>query len=469
MTRETDEGDATEGDATGGRQRGRPHEPVVFSQVARLELDQLLEQLVDRAQDVLATQGRLRGLLAATQAIAQDVSPTALLRTVVEAACELVGARYGALGVIGPRDELAEFVTVGLDEASEQRIGDRPRGRGILGLLIAEPTAVRLADIGAHDRSVGFPPHHPPMRTFVGVPIKMRDRVFGNLYLAEKAGGLDFTADDQQVLTSLASAAAVSIENAQLLSDAQRRQRWLSASARVSHELLRGGADPLPLVATLARDAADADLATIAVDSEDDADSLVVAAADGVGSDEVGGQRVPRQDSNPGRALLEDRDLIIDEIPEAPRGDPAVEVSTGPALIVRLDHDEHSRGALVLRRRAGRTPFTENELEMAADFARQAALALQMSRAQTERQRARMVEDRDLIAQDLQQDVIGSIFSVGMGLQAVSGRHPELADELEQLVQSLDSSMSALRRSIYMLYDDKPATPPPGSSGAGPG
>ena len=159
---------------------------------------------------------RLRGLLDAVVTIGSDLSLPDVLRRIVESACRLSGARYGALGVVGAERRLSQFITVGLTDEERARIGDLPQGRGVLGLLIEEPHAVRLHDLAASSSSYGFPANHPPMSTFLGVPVHVRGTVFGNLYLTEKAGGADFTADDEEVVTALAVAAGVAIDNARL-------------------------------------------------------------------------------------------------------------------------------------------------------------------------------------------------------------------------------------------------------------
>ena len=147
----------------------------------------------------------------------RDFELPALLRHVVEEACSITGARYGALGVLNDRrDALAEFITVGLGEDEEQRIGARPTGRGVLGLLITNPKPLRLADLGSHPDSFGFPPNHPAMTSFLGVPLKVRDEVYGNLYLTNKLGWSEFTGDDEGLVGVLALAAGIAIENARL-------------------------------------------------------------------------------------------------------------------------------------------------------------------------------------------------------------------------------------------------------------
>ena len=162
---------------------------------------------------------RLHALLGAVLLVETDLSLPVLLRRIVEAACTLVRARYGALGVLDDAGKgLSQFVNVGLDQEAVDAIGHLPEGHGILGLLIVEPEPLRLADLTTHPESYGFPAHHPSMKTFLGVPIRVRNQVFGNLYLTEKAGGEEFTTEDEELVRTLATAAGIAIENARLQS-----------------------------------------------------------------------------------------------------------------------------------------------------------------------------------------------------------------------------------------------------------
>src|SRR5215475_7193767 len=206
----------------------------------QLRLDDLLAELQSRLEVVLATRDRMRGLLEAVVAIGSGLELEGMLRRIVEAAVDLVDARYGALGVIGEDQRLLEFIPVGLGTEEISEIHHWPEGRGLLGLLIREPRPLRLADIGAHRESSGFPAGHPAMRSFVGVPVRVRDRVFGNLYLTEKRGGGEFTEDDEALLTALGAAAGVAVENARLYDEATRQQRWLRASSELTIALLSG-------------------------------------------------------------------------------------------------------------------------------------------------------------------------------------------------------------------------------------
>src|SRR5204863_1844103 len=200
---------------------------------------------------------RLRALLDAVLTVGSDLDLRAVLHRIVESAASLVDARYGALGVLDESGtKLAEFITVGMSEEQRHHIGDLPQGKGILGLLIVDPKPLRLPDLGEHPDSYGFPPNHPPMHSFLGVPIRVRDEVFGNLYLTEKQGAAEFTADDEELVQALAAAAAAAVENATLLSESRRRQVWQSALTEITTGLLAGD-DPDATLRQLVRRAMD--------------------------------------------------------------------------------------------------------------------------------------------------------------------------------------------------------------------
>jgi hypothetical protein len=239
---------------------------LAFPDVPRLELEQLLVQLVDRAGDVLATQGRLRGLLRANALVAGDLSLPVLLRQIVSAARDLLGARYAALGVLGRDGELEQFVHAGMDDAQVAAIGDLPRGRGVLGLLISAPDPIRLASLSAHPAAAGFPPGHPPMGSFLGVPVRIGEEVFGNLYLTERTAGGEFSADDEELAIALAAAAGAAIANARRYAESEQRRRWLDASAQLTPLLLADNRERShALISGHAAIAADADFAVLTV------------------------------------------------------------------------------------------------------------------------------------------------------------------------------------------------------------
>jgi signal transduction histidine kinase len=447
-------GDANQPAAGQHSQPGREADPsMTFPQVARLELDELLAQLVDRAQEVMNTQGRLRGLLAATQAISSDLSLPVLLRRIVESACDLVGAQYGALGVIG-RGGLQQFITVGVSQDVADTIGHRPQGRGLLGLLIAEPHALRLADLHEHPASVGFPVGHPPMRSFLGAPVRVRGKAYGNIYLAEKLDGAPFSSDDEELLVTLAAAAGVAIDNARLFEASQQRQRWLEAAAELSGRVLSGADAPLDRIAEAARRVGDADLATVLVPIPGDPTSLRVAAAEGVGAVEIVGQQVPRSQSLAGLALSEGRDIVADEEEVRARTWLPEVMPHGPALAVRLSAGGHARiGVLTLRRGENRDEFSATELEMAAAFAGYASLAVQLNESDRQSRRLLLLEDRERIARDLHDLVIQRLFAAGLSAQGLAMRSPddETATRLGKLTDDLDETVRIIRGAIFEL------------------
>lgn len=415
-----------------------------FPAVARLELDQLLEQLIERAQDVLGTQGRLRGLLAATRAISSDLDLPVLLRRITQAACDLLGARYGALGVIGSDGTLSEFITVGVDEATAAGTGPLPQGAGILGQLIRHPEPLRLADLGAHPAAVGLPPGHPPMGTFLGVPVRVRDQVFGNLYLTEKSAAgrpVEFSAEDEELLVALASAAGVAIDNARLFDVAERRQRWLRASADIVRDLLAEDAPALSLVARRALVAAGADLAAVLAPDPRAPERVQVVAADGEGADALLGTTWPRE-----------------RFPEGGVPDPAAG-PRGPAMLVRIPAPESEPPGLVwLARRAPGRDFEEEDRVMAADFAGHVSLAMELGRAQQNRRTIALLDERDRIARDLHDHVIQQLFASGLRMSALAARSPDPAtgEALRGLIASGDETIRTIRATIFQLRSPVP-------------
>ena len=314
-------------------------------------VDELLRSFVVRPEELLQSKERMAGLLEAVVALAEDLSLDAVLERVVESACRLLHARFGALGVIGGDHALSHFITVGIDGELARRIGPLPTGHGVLGLLISDPRPLRLHDLREHPESYGFPADHPPMQSFLGVPVRVRDVVFGNLYLTEKEGGDDFTAEDEALAVALAAAAGVAIENARLYDDTRRRARWLEASMDVSGLMLStdrdftsGGLDP---IAGRALQESASDLAL-----------LVAPAADGRGHVVIGvaGARGP---AFSGRSLRLESELLegVLEGGEPVLFDDASEVVgevdagvTGPLLAVALSTQGAHHGLLLLAR-----------------------------------------------------------------------------------------------------------------------
>ena len=423
------------------------------SDAPRLRLDELLSQLIDRAQEALQTQERLRALLLANRSIVGDLDLPVVLRRIVEAATELVGAQYGALGVIAPdASGLEAFVYVGMDEDAVRRIGHLPEGKGLLGALIDDPWPIRLDHMLDDPRAAGFPEGHPPMESFLGVPVRVRDEVFGNLYLSNAASG-HFSEDDETVMQSLAATAGVAIENARLFDQARRRQDWLQASAEITrHSLLtRPDAAGQEIVDVVHR-LAEADIALLA---EPDGESLTIVAAAGEAAERLSGQVFPLAGTASQEVLSTGRPALVADAAArevdgayAPRT-----LSTGPAMLVPLVGAGGVRGVLIAGRNRGRRRYTDDDLEMAETFATHTSLALELSEARQDQQRMALMEDRARIARDLHDHVIQQLFAAGMTVQGVMAGmgDDKRAQILDKVVDTLDDAVKQVRTSIFQL------------------
>jgi signal transduction histidine kinase len=422
-----------------------------------LQLDDLLAELQGRLQAVLATRDRMHGLLEAVVAIGSGLDLESTLRHIVEAAVGLVDATYGALGVIGEGKSLAEFIPVGLSQEEIGRIHHWPEGRGLLGLLIDDPRSLRLRDIAAHAESSGFPDGHPPMSSFLGVPVRVRDEVFGNLYLTNKRGGAEFTEDDEAVLVALGAAAGVAVENARLYEAARRQQRWIQASAEVTTRLLSGDepGEVLTDVTRQARELSGADLAVLAVPDEDGR-LLTVRFADGDGAEATRGLILPVAQSLSGNVLttgepLGSADFANDErAAQAARGAMS---QIGPAIVFPLGAPGNVRGVLTVGRRHGAPPFPQSQADVVASFAAQAGVALELAATRAEAERLSLYEDRDRIARDLHDLVIQRLYATGMSLEGTIPMitRPEVASRVTSAVDAMDETIKDIRATIFEL------------------
>jgi signal transduction histidine kinase len=421
-----------------------------LSPLSRVRLDELLQEMLDRVGEVVTSRERLRALLDAVVGIGSDLDLRSTLRRIVEAACQLVGARYGALGVIGPDRLLSDFIIHGIDAETHARIGDLPHGRGVLGLLISDPRPLRMRDITKHPRSYGFPPHHPPMRSFLGVPVRTRDHIFGNLYLAEKRDADEFSQDDEEIVVALAAAAGAAIDNARLFALAQRRERWLAAAAEITGVLLGPvrRTEALRLIARRAREVAGADLVLVLLYDEQNA-RYTIEAADGADprAAELAGRRVP-VDSDQAELFCGEKYGLIDNLRDAAEWPGPV--PDGPAIAAPLAGSDSLHGVLIVA-----TPGdgTDEDASLLSLFAGQASLALERARAQQERELLAVLEDRERIARDLHDVVIQRLFATGMQLQSVAlqAARPEVAQRLNAAVDDLDATIRDIRRSIFEL------------------
>ncbi|MFI6408666.1 GAF domain-containing protein [Streptomyces sp. NPDC050548] len=431
-------------------------EPTRPDAVPRLRLDGLLEDIQAQVRLVRGTQGRLHGLLEAVLSVGRELDLSQVLRHITEAAVVLVDAEYGALGVIGPDQRLAQFLTVGVSETEQARIGALPAGHGMLGELISHPRPLRLTELSHHAASCGFPAHHPPMHSFLGVPVSVRGEVFGNLYLTEKRGGAQFDSEDEAVLSTLAAAAGVAIDNARLYAEAQVRERWMAAGAELTRGLLSGTPETkvLELMLTRAQDITSADLGVVDLVTPGSLELRGVLAL-GEGAAPHRGVRLPREGTLSGAALAAGQLITTSDVDCDPRVTHRPErwKGLGPAVAVPMSTSDGDRGVLVLARATGRPPFTQAEIVPLPGFAGQAALALELADKRRAAEQVSLLEDRDRIARDLHDLAIQRLFATGMTLQSAHRyvEHPEATARINRAVDDLDTTIKIIRSTIFGL------------------
>jgi signal transduction histidine kinase len=389
------------------------------------------------------SQERTQRLVEAGLVLSSELSLPAVLQRIVELAAEITGARYGALGVLGPDGVITQFVTTGVTAEERAAIGHIPVGRGILGVLIADAVPLRLRDLAEDPRSVGFPPNHPPMRSFLGAPVAARGQVFGNLYLTEKQAAEEFDADDQRALEVLAAQAGVAIENAHLYQEVDDRARLLAGTKR---------GELLGLVVRQARELVGADLATLAVPAGEA--RLVIEAADGLDADRLRGMAFPAEGSVTDEVLRTGKAMVLADVSADDRSSqPIVGAGVGPALFVPLASSDRRFGTLQVANAAGGPPLREAAIQLVEGFAEQAAVALEYARLQDELQRLVVLEDRERIAKELHDGAVQALFAVGMGLQgsAMLAGDAELRQRIQHAVEELDRVIRDLRNYIFGL------------------
>ena len=415
-------------------------------------------EVQDRVEQIVEGRDRLDGLVEAMLVVTSGLELDDTLRTIVHAAIELVDARYGALGVRGHGHELVEFIYEGIDEATRERIGSLPEGRGVLGVLIDDPKPIRLDHIMHHAASVGFPPNHPPMSTFLGVPVRIRDEVFGNLYLTEKADGQPFSEDDEVLVQALAAAAGIAIDNARLYDQSRTRQAWIEATRDIGTELL-SGTDPARVFRLIADKAlllsgSQVTLVDIPVDPElsaSEVSELRVAATAGE-APIAEGWTIPVAATPIGEAFVRRTPARYDNMDLVPSD---VVDGAGPALVLPLCATDAVAGVLVALRHADAQPFNAEQLEMMAAFTNQAALAWQLASAQRRMRELDVLTDRDRIARDLHDHVIQRLFAVGLALQGTipRARSAEVQQRLSGCVDDLQEVIQEIRTAIFDLHD----------------
>ncbi len=394
---------------------------------------------------------RLRLLVDAGISLNSELSLDVLLQRIVDTAARLTDARYAALAVIDPTGtRLERFLTTGMDDETRAAIGTEPRALGILGVVLREAKPLRLADISSDPRSVGFPPGHPDMKTFLGVPILLRGVVYGNLYLTEKRDGSEFTEGDEDLTQLLAAQAAVAIENARLHEASSRWLRQLESINEIVGALAsQVELEPvLGIIAARLRELLDARIVLVAV--PDTPDALRVAAADGEGAAPILGTRLRLGASKVGRVLERAASEIVDSVPDDPEVDPEAIRRMGgavTALYVPLIVEGRPAGVVAAHDRAGVDPrFGAEDLRLAESLARRAAIAIGISRRVSRDAMRRVVDAQELertrLARELHDETGQALTSILLGLKELertvdSESHQQIAAVRELVVSTL--------------------------------
>ncbi len=412
-----------------------------------LELEQLLAQLRMAADDGLATQGRLRGLLRANAAVTAELTVPAVLRHFVDAARDFLHARCAAFVVLDSDARLQQFVHAGIDPKSVARISSAGDGPAVLDLLTtcpdtAVPTAVSPVVPGNPDggtRPGGF----------LGVPIQVGGEVFGNLYLTATPTAI-FTVEDEELVTALAATASVAIAHARLLQESEQRRRWLAASGQLTNQLLAADTlQPLTCVGQAAMAAANADFATISVANGTDDMRVVAATGDAAPMDRATalGRRSAAE------AIAGGTPVLLVEHRARSVLDDAADTATGPTMLVPLSAGQYGRGVITIGRRCGGAPFTDADLDMAVSFGNHAAVALALAESRDLQISDARLDDHERIAFDMHDHVIGELFAVGMGLQglATATRDRAQSTRMTRYVDSLDHVISTIRTAVFRL------------------
>ena len=430
---------------------------------SQLRLRELLAEVQDRVDHIIERRDRLDGLVEAMLMVTAGLDLDRTLQTIVETATKLVDARYGALGIRGEGHQIVDFVLAGMGAAELAEIGRAPQGIGVLGVLLDDPKSIRLDEISNHPASVGFPPNHPPMHTFLGVPIRIREEIYGNLYLTEKAGGQPFSDDDEVLVEALAAAAGIAIDNARLYEQSRAQQAWIEATRDIATQLLAGD-EPIHVLRRIASDvlrlsqAEGAFIATAAVTGTEDQ-----SAAELVVVDAVGAAGIPAlaptisADSVLGRAFAGQRPCRLAEIDDRAMIDQLMP-DTGPAMVIPAR--ANVAGIVVLLRRRGAPEFSKDQVDMMAAFTDQAAVAWQLAVSQRRMHELEVISERDRIARDLHDHVIQRLFAVGLTLQGAipRARAPEVQQRLADIVDELQNVIQEIRTTIFDLHGGNSGT-----------
>ncbi|PWV48465.1 GAF domain-containing sensor histidine kinase [Nocardiopsis sp. L17-MgMaSL7] len=417
-------------------------------------LDELLADVHSQMNPGLSAQGRMHSLLQAVLDIGGDLDLATVLRRLTEAAAHLAEARFAGLGVIGEDGGFTEFIPVGFTQAQAERIGRFPHGKGVLGTPSFEQTTLRLSDLRDHPDFGGFPEGHPRMTSFLGVPIQVRGEVFGNLYLTEKENGGEFDEEDETIVTALATAAGVAIENARLYEETRLRERWLAASTEITTRLLSGADtdEVLAYLAAQAREIAGADTAVVMLPDPHARGHLFAEFADGPIAQEILGTPVEIQDSACGSVYESGEAAAVPDLRQA-NCPMLTHRGYGPGLLVPLGTPGNTRGVLLLGKLSERAPFDSNIRRMLNSFSVQAGVALELAEARRDSERIVVLEERDRIAKDLHDVVIQRLFASAMTLMSTVRLigSTEAEERVQRTIDELDSTIREIRSTIFDL------------------
>ena len=427
------------------------------SAFTRLGNPDLVGEIHQQLDELQGARDQTEKLLHVIMGISSDLDLDATLDRITDAAITLTGARYGALGVRDGGGALTSFLHQGIDPALVERIGPLPVGKGVLGVALADIPALRLDNLSDHPAAAGFPPHHPPMHAFLGVPIIIRGEVYGSLYVTHDRPGPTFSENDEVSVRVLASAAAVAIDNARLFERVRAAATWMQASREISTALLSGGPgseNPLRLIAERARELTDAEQAIVLVPEggeSDDAQTLIVSAAVGLHAAKVIGQRVPIDSSTSGSVFRSEVPVITESFLHPIQS--FTDVGQRPAIVMPLTLDDTVIGVIAIARHQDDAPFDPSYLDLVRDFARHAAIAVTLASSRARERELLVLADRERIAHDLHDHVIQRLFAAGLDVQGTIARSksPEVNDRLARTVDELQSTIETIRSTIFKL------------------
>lgn len=429
-----------------------------FAQLGKPDLVSGIHQQLDELQ---GARDQTEKLLHVIMGISSDLDLDATLDRITNAAITLTGATYGALGVRDGGGALTSFLHQGIEPDLARRIGPLPVGKGVLGVPLEDTPALRLDDLADHPAAAGFPPHHPPMYAFLGVPITIRGEVYGSLYVTHDRPAPRFSENDEVSVRVLASAAAVAIDNARLFERVQTAAVWMQASREISTALLSGGAgseNPLRLIAERARDLTAAEQAIVLVPEgdSDEAETLIVSTAVGLHAEDVLGQRVPIDSSTSGSVFRSAMPVITESFLHPIQS--FTDVGERPAIVMPLTLDTSVIGVIAVARHRDDSPFDPSYLDLVHDFARHAAIALTLASSRARERELLVLADRERIAHDLHDHVIQRLFAAGLDVQGTIARSraPEVNDRLTRTVDELQGTIETIRSTIFQLQS--PAT-----------